>query len=367
MKYLFTFFGLCISLSGCISVTEPVSGQTLQVDGIWIRDSQGQVMADPQPSGLVRWRNQLLTLSDRSAMATQRLRLHKLDTSGNLLAGSMPISVAESLSTSCFADYVGTNPDLEALVVDPRDDRVFITVTEDASDSPLRGECARRYADTGSTLFPTLLLRLELQADNRLLVSHIRPLRFAGEYRVGNFPNDGVEGLAFTPDGTLYLALEKDQASQPRIFSLAVAEDFWQSDEFAEVKDARLLLPGPVQGNHPINALEYAAGGEGKGYLLAAARNDDQLWILDLDRRRPTRIVQMEFWAPAGGPGCPERELMDNASIEGIALLGNDIWMINDPWKVNYMKNVNCAINAPHYRKMAPLLFRLPLQSGWLD
>ncbi|ALS99995.1 hypothetical protein AT746_18145 [Lacimicrobium alkaliphilum] len=347
--------------------TTLVAAQQLEVKGQWIRHSDGTVMADPQPSGLALWQGKLLSVSDRSAIESQRLRVHPIDPDNARLAEPQwPISLSEQVKDSCFADYVGDNPDLEALVVDPDDHRVFITVTEDASKSVLSDDCARRYAESGSTDFPTVLIRLELQPDRQLLVTGLRPLQFDPGYRVGNFPNDGIEGLAFGPGRTLYMALEKDMAVQPRIFKTTVGERFWQSENFVAVEDAELLLPQFVSGNHPINALEYYAAGEGSGFLLAAARNDDQLWIVDLDKRLPTRMLDLDFMAEAGGE-CPDWEPIEFTAIEGIAVKDNSLWMVNDPWKVNYPKNIRCQANRQHYQNMSPLLFELPLNPIWFQ
>lgn len=342
-----------------------LSAQQLDVKGKWIRHADGSVMVDPQPSGLTLWNNILLSVSDRSADASQRLRLHPIAPDNATLEGPQwPISVSEQVKDSCFAEYLSENPDLEALVVDPDNHKVFISVTEDASKAVLSEDCASRYADTGSTGFPTVLVRLELKQDRQLLVTGLRPVQFAPEYRVGNFPNDGIEGLTFGPDRTLYLALEKDMAVQPRIFKTTVDEAFWQNEHFVAVEDAGLLLPEFVSGNHPINALAYYAAGKGSGFLLAAARNDDQIWIVDLDKKLPTRVLDLNFMAEAGGE-CAAWEAIEYTAIEGIAVNSDSLWMVNDPWKVNYPKNIRCEANRRHYQNMSPLLFELPLNPLW--
>ncbi|GGD76608.1 esterase-like activity of phytase family protein [Lacimicrobium alkaliphilum] len=356
------FFGLFLFFYGnALSLC----AQQLDVKGKWIRHVDGTVMVDPQPSGLTLWNGKLLSVSDRSAKSSQRLRLHPISSdNASLTEPQWPISLSEQVKDSCFADYLSNNPDLEALVVDPKDNRVFLTVTEDASKAVLSKDCASRYAGTGSTDFPTVLIRLELKQDRQLLITGLRPLKFAPEYRVGNFPNDGIEGLTFGPDRTLYLALEKDMAVQPRIFKTTVDEAFWQNEDFVAVEDAGLLLPEFVSGNHPINALTYYAAGKGSGFLLAAARNDDQVWIVDLDKRLPTRMLDLDFMAEAGGE-CAAWEPIEYTAIEGIAVKDDSLWMVNDPWKVNYPKNIRCEANRQHYQNMSPLLFKLPLNPLW--
>ncbi len=347
-----------------------VKGDAERLDGVWVTDAQGTAMRDPQTSGLVAWRGKLLSISDRSAVPKQRMTIHVIEPkSGQLQIPGFPISLSDTLKSSCFADYISGNPDLEALLVDPQNDRVFYTVTEDASMTSLSPACQQQYADTGSTDYPTVLVRLELQDDNRVLMTHARPVRFAAEFGVGNFPNDGIEGLTMDDERQLYLALEKDNQGHARIFQVMMGDRFWETDDFADVKDSQLILPSYEKGNHPINGIQYVAGLGSQGAIVAAARNDDQLWITYLDRKTPTDVINLTFWAPtehgqnASGSQCEAMELMDNSSIEGVAVLDNDLWLVNDPWKQNYGKNIQCESNKSRYESMAPLLFSLPVKS----
>ena len=139
--YVAFIIGICSILVSCgkglasaqVEQIEP-KDQNLRVNGRWIMEQDGQVMLNPQSSGLVKWRDGLLTLSDRSAHPSQRLRLRTISKDDALLSGpDFPMILSEELQTSCFAAYLTNNPDLEALTVDPDDDRVFYVVTEDAS------------------------------------------------------------------------------------------------------------------------------------------------------------------------------------------------------------------------------------------
>jgi hypothetical protein len=368
---LFTLIGVFTSFLACSNSHSVASPDTDRVvlKGQWITEPNGQVMRDPQTSGLTFWNGQLMTLSDRSAHPSQRLRLRAIQAKGaKLTAKNMPMILAEHVKSGCFGDYLATNPDLEALVADPRESGVFFTVTEDASSQgQLNGSCLQKYADTGSTDFPTLLVRLQIQDDGRVVMTNVRPVQFASSFMVGNFPNDGIEGLALGTDRTLYLALEKDSKGNARIFSTTLTDNFWQADDFISLVDTRVKLPKFVQGNHPINGLDFYQYGE-KSYLLAAARNDETLWIIDLAGVDETRIVSLVFQAPVMlTEGCTKWELMDNASIEGVAVVGQTLWLINDPWKKVYMQNVLCEKNRANYLMMAPLLFSLPIQANWFE
>ena len=328
------------------------SEQRLQVNGHWIMEQDGQVMLNPQTSGLVKWRNGLLTLSDRSAHPSQRLRLRTISEVDALLSGpDFPMMLSETLQASCFAAYISDNPDLEALVVDPDDDNVFYVVTEDASYAdPMSDVCQQSYQNSGSTNYPTLLVRLELQANSTALMTHIRPIQFTADMQIGNFPNDGVEALAFGQGRTLYLGIEKDSNKQARIFSLHMHSEFWQSDEFAVVTNFALRLPSFDSGNHPINGMDY-------------------YWVVDLSGKKETLILPVDFFAEiqTSSEGCENYEVMDNASIEGVAVIDDTLWLINDPWKAVYLNNVQCVQNRPHYQMFAPLLFSVPIKATWFD
>jgi hypothetical protein len=364
--------GICSIFVSCGKNPESVTiKQNLHTNGHWIMEQNGQVMLNPQTSGLVKWRDGLLTLSDRSAHPSQRLRLRTISKHDALLSGpDFPMILSEALQTSCFAAYISDNPDLEALVVDPDDDRVFYMVTEDASYAePMSQVCTQKYSNSGSTSYPTLLVRLELQTNNTVLMTHIRPIQFTADMQIGDFPNDGVEALAFGQSRTLYLGIEKDINKHARIFSLSMNNEFWQTDEFAVVSNFALKLPTFTNGNHPINGMDYYQTPDGREFLLVAARNDETLWIVDLSGKKETQILAVDFFAEiqTNGEGCENYEAMDNASIEGVAVIDNTLWLINDPWKEMYLNNIQCIQNRAYYQMFAPLLFSLPIQTRWFD
>lgn len=355
-----------LAFSGCAEHTPP--SETIDLQGRWLMEENGEVMLNPQTSGLKSWRGKLLSVSDASADSSQLLQLHIIDpNSATVAQRSLPIRMSEAVKQGCFGPYLGTAPDLEALAIDPEDDNVMVLVTEDATRTGgLTEQCASQYAQTGSTDYPTLLLRVTLQQDQSLLLDAVRPLQFSSSFEVGNSPNDGIEGLAFAHDRTLYLGLEKDAKTQARIFSVTIDSQFWQQDTFAKVQDPQLLLPRFTSGNHPINGMDYYPHGGGKGYIIAAARNDNDLWIIDLAKKKPTKVIPVQFFAPTS-PECGEWELMDNASLEGVAVTSQQLFVINDPWKRHYTDNIRCEVNRVKYEKMAPLLFSMPIEPQWFN
>ena len=365
MRYIM-LLSVLLTLASCTN--KPGKPQTIGLQGKWLVETSGDVMLDPQTSGLKSWRGKLLTVSDGSGHVSQRLQLHVVDPkSAQVAEQSLPIILSEQVKQSCFGAYLSDAPDLEAIAVNPGNDSEVLVVTEDATRSGgYTPECAQMYKQTGSTDYPTLLLRLQLQDDNTLLLSHVRPLQFAAEFAIGNHPNDGIEGMAFASPTELYLGLEKDAQGHARIFSIKMDESFWESTDFIAVQDPQLRLPTFSRGNHPINGMDYFPIKGKKGALIAAARNDNTLWVIDLDKRFETKIIPLEFYAP-GSDSCQQWILMNNASLEGVAVKGNTLFLVNDPWKVHYKENIVCEVNRDKYEKMAPLLFTMPIQSNWFN
>ncbi|MBU3021976.1 hypothetical protein [Aestuariibacter sp. A3R04] len=365
-------FALC-ALIACSEAPEHIDVQSIQsslaVEGKWIKNNQGEIMADPQTSGLTLWNGQLVTLSDASATEDMQRKLHYIDAEQAVFSSdSEKMRMANIVRRSCFSAYLADKPDLEALVADPNQPGVFYTVTEDATRTgALSVRCQQKYQETGSTDYPTLLVRLE-KTEFGTTMTGVRPIQFDMAMQVGDFPNDGIEGMAMNEERTLYLGLEKDANGQPRIFSVQLDDGFWDSTDFVAVSEPALALPAFSSGNHPINGLAYYKHDDEKGYLLAAARNDNELWIIPEDGS-PFRRILMHFTAPVDSKSsaCQSPEIMDNASIEGLVVVDNTLWMLNDPWKENYLKNIRCEANKGHYEAMAPLLFSTPLQSAWFN
>jgi hypothetical protein len=366
---LLSFLVICFSAS-CVFADDNFH-QQFTLKGKWLVENNEKVMLDPQTSALKFWRGQLLSLSDRSAHTSQQKQLHIIDPSNGLVAEkSLVMTLSDNVKKSCFYQYLADKPDFEALAIDPNNDNVFIVATEDARDGvQLSAACQQRYKDTGSTHYPSLLVRLELSIDNVLSMTHVRPLQFATSYSVGDFANDGIEGMALGKNSTLYLGLEKDKKGLARLFSLPLSESFWASNEFAPVVDTEVELPTFKKGRHPINGMDYLSVDDHPGYIVAAARNDNQLWIIDLAKQQPTKVISMKFLAPviSKNKQCNDWELIGNTSLEGVAVANDKIWMVNDPWKKHYMDNVKCESNRDKYSKMAPLLFSLPISSSWFE
>lgn len=362
------FFTLLCGI-GFITSAVATTDSPIPLKSIWVKNTKGEVIHDPQTSGLVLRQGQFLSIGDGSASKAMQLTLLPIDPKTAVLSDSrFPLTQSKTVKNGCFSPYLSYGPDLEALAIHPKDDNVIIIVTEDAYRFKLKGDCQKRYGNTGSTQHPTVLLRVELQPDNTGIITHAKALQFPAQYDVGNSPNDGIEGLTFGAGNTLYLGLEKDAKGKARIFELQVNDAFWASTKQAVVKDSGFSLPELNDGkNHPINALAYYPDSEKGGFLFAAARNDNQVWVIDTLKQKASQIVYLSFLAESLAPDCPAWEPMNNYSIEGMVVVDKKLWLINDPWKKNYYKNARCQQMKPYYKKMAPLLTHLPLKSEWIS
>ena len=362
---------LAVYLSTACAFADDNVHQQVTLKGKWLVESNDKTMLDPQTSALKLWRGKLLSLSDRSAHESQQKQLHIIDPSKALVAEqSLEMTMSDQIKNSCFYPYLADKPDFEALAIDPNNDNVFIIVTEDARDGvQLTSACQKRFENTGSTRYPSLIVRLEIDKNDILSMTHVRPLQFSASYDIGDFANDGIEGLAYGKDNTLYLGLEKDNKGLARIFSLPLNEKFWESEAFAPVVDTEVVLPSFTKGRHPINGMDYISVDNHPGYIAAAARNDNQLWIIDLANKKPTKVISMEFLAPVKSHDdqCKEWELIGNSSLEGVAVTEDNIWLINDPWKAHYIENVKCESNRHKYERFSPLLFSIPISKQWFE
>lgn len=337
------------------------------LNSFWIRDEAGRSLLDPQTSGLVEWRDSsLLSIPDGSADVSQVLQVLQIDPVNNRIVAKMPITSSETVQQGCFGEYLSDRPDLEALAIDPEDDSIFYTVTEDARRYSLSPECAAKFKETGSTEYPTLLVRMQLnQAGDAIQITDVRPLQYSPDMKIGNHANDGIEGMTFGEGRELFLALEKDDNFAARIFSVSLDEGFWASSEFVQVKDEKLDIPTFDDGRpHPINGMTFTKY-QGAPWLIAAARNDNEIWLIDANKKQNTKVIKVDFLAEVFSDNaneCPEFEVMDNFSMEGVAVMDDELWIVNDPWKQNYMKNVQCPANTQNYQRNAPLLTKIKLE-----
>ena len=128
--------------------------------------------------------------------------------------------------------------------------------------------------------------------------------------------------------------------------------------------DPKLKTPRFNQGNHPINGLTYHYDQQQDiHWLIAAARNDDQLWLIDSQGQQETKIIAVDYFAAPSSAAqtCQPEGTMYTSGIEGVAAHGEVLWLINDPWKEMYTRNIQCPEDELTYQAFVPLLFSLPM------
>lgn len=342
----------------------------VSVEGKWITEKDGSTLLDPQTSGLIADENVWWSVSDASAHDSQTHRLHMIDKNSVKVVERLgPMVISDRVANSCFSSYLSKEPDYEAMVFHPYLKDAWILVTEDASrgkHKQLSGDCKKRFENTGSTKYPTLLVEIMLR-NEQLIVSGVRALQFSPDDKVGNLPNDGFEGLAFGRDNRLFLSLETDSLGQARIFYIDLDRNYFEyQDSFSLATDAELHLPSFTEGKHPINGMSiHFPDEQSKGFLIAAARNDNQIWIIDISKEQATKILPMNFYAPPIDDKCTSAYKMHNSSIEGVAVDGDTLILVNDPWRSQYRKNIVCEYDSEPYQRYSSLIFTTPLLSEW--
>ncbi|MEH8020597.1 hypothetical protein [Rheinheimera metallidurans] len=368
-----SIFVTTVALMGLACTALPSAANEVKLGnaaGIWLTDLQGETLTDPQSSGFTWRHNEIIHLGDNSAIEAMRNKLLKVNPqTAQLNAPPIAITVSDQVLNGCFGELFRQYPDFEALTWDRHDDTVLITVTEDSRFVSLSPECKARYGETNSTDYPTLLVKIETdKALTQAQITAVRPVQFPKAALVGNAPNDGIEGLAFDNSGNLYLALEQNAANAPMIFKTPYNTEFWLHDDYVKVQDSAFVLPVPDDKDHPINDLDYLPSPKANhpGYLVAVARNDDQLWIIDISQQQPPFVMQMSYYAPTGSnSNCPAYEKMVQTAVEGVAVYKDSLYLVNDAWKKHYPDNIQCPANANNFNKFAPLLFRVSVDPIW--
>lgn len=350
---------------------------TVTSTGKWLIEKDGSYMSDPQTSGLTYAKGYLYSVSDASAKSHQLRKLHKISIGNSKVIEKLgPIQLSKNIANnSCFVNYLQNRPDYEGLITVPNSNNEWLLVTEDASrGNTISAACLTKYADASFTNYPSLLIKLQLVNDE-LLLTGVRVLRFQADENVDkrlgkskSIENDGIEGITITRDGKILLGLEKDANGKPRVFELAYdSEMFDVVDSFIDVNDSGLLFPDFLTHKSPINGMDiYYPNAESEGFLITAARNVNQLWILDLAKKTPPRVVDLDLYAPSDtSKGCANIHKVLVNALEGVAVHNQTLFLVNDPWKEHYYKNAVCSQDKEKYSGFSPILFTLPIDSAW--
>lgn len=392
---LFCVLALAI-LSGCTSsyVAVDETTQALRVNsssvqttatfhsetvvGKWLTESDGKYMQDPQTSGLTFMGDDLYSVSDASAKSQHLRRLHVVNkVTAKVTQKLGPIRLAPHITdTSCFAKHLNNRPDYEAIVAIPNTKNQWLMVTEDGTrGDKIQGECFTAFSNSHFTVYPALIVKLELVNDT-LMLTGVRAIEFDPadntDKRVlgENIENDGIEGLAFTRDNRVLLGIEQDANRSARVFELRYSDTLFDTvDTFVQVKDSGLLFPEHMALINPINGMDiYYPNANSQGYLIAAARNNDQLWILDIAKKKAPKIIDLHLYAPSDDR-CGKNTVhkIRNTALEGVAVQGNTLYLINDPWRQQYPRNATCSFDKPKYDAFIPLLFHMQINPDWFN
>ena len=344
--------------------------------GTWLRETNNELMLDPQTSGLSATGGYLYSVSDASAKEHQLRRLHVIDKdSGKVVNKLGPIEIAEHIQqNSCFAAYLNKQPDYEGLLALPGRRNQWLLVTEDGTrGDKVSGDCLAAFTNSHFTRYPALLVKVEL-INNKLILNGVRAIEFdpkdnTDKRSLGmNIENDGIEGLALTHDNRLLFGIEKDANGYARVFEYPFTDSLFDTlDTFIKPTDANLRFPSNMRLNNPINGMDiYYPNEQSQGYLITIARNNNQLWILDLSAQKPAIVVDLNLYAPSSDL-CGQNTVhkIRNAALEGASVVGNTLYLINDPWKEQYPRNVTCVDDKPYYDSYAPLIFKTTILSEW--
>ena len=344
--------------------------------GKWLTQNDGALMVDPQTSGLTFMDGRLYSVSDASAKSNQLRRLHVIDKNTAEVTQKLgPIEIAPHIQNkSCFAAYLNKQPDYEALLAIPNKTNQWLLVTEDGTrGDKIEGDCLHAFTNNYFTRYPALLVKVEL-IDDKLVLTGVRAIEFdpadnTDKRDLGTYiENDGIEGLALTRDNRLLFGIEQDANRSARVFEYPYTDTLFDTvDSFIKVTDARLQLPLHISLINPINGMDvYYPDAQSDGYLITIARNNDQLWILDLASQRPAIIVDLTLYAPSHEK-CGENAVhkIRNTALEAAAVHNNMLYLINDPWRQQYPKNVTCSHDKVYYDGFTPLLFQTPINPNW--
>lgn len=100
-------------------------------------------------------------------------------------------------------------------------------------------------------------------------------------------------------------------------------------------------------------------------YLFGVVRNDNELWVIDVSGSKLIKCIFIIFDV-VGDQSC-EQYIMDNLLMEGLVIIENILWIINDFWEKNYFKNVMCEVYKKCYEDLVFLLFLLEINSVWFE
>lgn len=339
------------------SAPPPPRSWALRIDGRWILDAGGNAVGPDdfrrglQTSGLAYSNGSLWSVGDQRSRYPGSIL--EIDPATARVRGE-PLRLAVTEKTVGETEDLGRfteipNIDLEGLAVVeffgrrsegfPR----FIAVTEDKSPWILVLNPPPESDPPGTV------------PDGRLTALH--PLRIPDGIRPWrDDTNFRLEGIAMSDRNEIYFAFERASDDLPRIFQYVDAEtqlrnvpiDFSAIPKRADKPRALLNL----------NGLEYLRW-RGRGLLLAVARDQERVVVIDLDEKRVASWADLDLRDEDG-------QSVEWVSPEGIAadVESDRLWIVNDPDSVrgNYRRRDTEKAEG-RYAEYAPLLFTTRLSA----
>jgi len=304
------------------------------VKGVWVLTSEGKTVPAEsfrrglQTSGLFHGQGLLWSVGDQRSQYPGHLLLVDPST-GRLVGRPIRLEAPDDDSDSLVAAYRAlSNSDLEGLTRHPSKIDTLYAVTEDKHQWVIE---IRLDAPAGVSIASARETVREARAARiRARLVRISKLEFPENVRpFRDDTNSRLEGVTFFPgENALLLAYERLDDELPRLFRVGfesdggvqrrpslVPIDFSKVSRRSDKSRARLNINGVV-------AFERA----GRKWVIAVARDQERLLIIDLEARRVVRALDLELRSPEG-----KRMLW--VSPEGVAAdpgVGK-VWVINDP------------------------------------
>lgn len=327
-----------------------------RIQGRWLLDPEGRPVPPRfferglQTSGLVFRAGVLWSMGDQRAEWPGQLL--RIDPKTFRLMGPpiRPHLSEPPGGNPLFGEYRAIpNSDFEGLALDPKDPSILHAVTEDKRIWLVR-------------------LRLEEKSPPVARIEQITPLQLPPGFRsYRDDPNYRFEGIAISDDAkTLYLAWERAADRLPRLFSIPAAKG--ASGKVVPVREVPMdfaaVQPRPDKARAMLNLNDIQfLRREGRPCLLGVARDQERLLLLDLEKGKVERVVDLDLRAPDGDPiywVSPEGLAIDEAS--------NRLWLISDPDSIrgNYRKRMD-EHGEGNFAAMAPLIFETRLSAALGD
>ena len=340
----------------------PAAGNAPLVSrGIWVADADGKPTPPGsftrglQTSGLIFREGELWSIGDqRSQFPGQIFRMDPR--TARLLEGPVKLEVPPETAGENpeFAAYRRIpNSDFEGFALHPLEPGSLYAITEDKI--PWVAEIRLEKGPEGPA-------PARAPDSHRARIVQLTRIRFPADAEPWRDDlNFRFEGCAIHDDGkTLFLAFERAKDELPRLYRSSL--DAARSGKEIELEKVVVAFGDvPPRKDKPearlnLNDIAFFRH-QGRPALLAVARDQERLLVVDLEKKAVTRYVDLDLLDPTGAA-------IEWASPEGVALDAprGRVWIITDPDSVGKSYRAR-AESAPtgQFADYSPLLFELEL------